>query len=134
MPPTNQFFSDSKKQIGYLYWLAGDKKEAEKWFNEQKRLDEESLKLGRIYSIDANFDLVGIYAVMGDKEKAYENLRIINKIRVCPWWLLNLIKSDSSFNSLRNEPEFQQIVSDLEAKFQAEHERVRKWLEEEGKL
>jgi tetratricopeptide (TPR) repeat protein len=127
-------FFRSRKEIGYLYWLAGDKKEAEKWFNEQKRLDEESLKLGRVYSIDANYDLAQIYALMGVKEKAYENLRIVAKIRVCPWWLLNLIKSDSSLNSLRNEPEFKQIVSNLEAKYQAEHERVRKWLEEQGKL
>jgi len=130
---SEDIFYRAKKAIGYNYWLAGDKKEAEKWFNEQKRLDEESLKLGRSYSIDANFDLIGIYAVMGDKEKAYENLRIVDIIRVCPWWLLNLIKSDSSLNSLRNEPEFQKIVSDLESKYQAEHERVRKWLEEQGK-
>jgi TolB-like protein len=122
-----------KSMIGYLYSLSGDKKEAEKWFNEQKRLDEESLKLGRNFSIDANFDLVSLYALMGNKEKAYENLRIISKIRVCPWWMLTVLKSNSSFNSVRNEPEFQQIVSDLETKYQAEHERVRKWLEKKGK-
>ena len=45
-----------------------------------------------------------------------------------------LIKNDPLFNSIRNEPEFQQIVRDVEAKYQAEHERVRKWLEEQGKL
>jgi hypothetical protein len=38
------------------------------------------------------------------------------------------------FVTIRNEPEFQQIVRDTEAKYQAEHERVRKWLEEQGKL
>lgn len=31
---------------------------------------------------------------------------------------------------MRDEPEFQQIVRDIEAKSQAEHERVRQWLEE----
>ena len=40
------------------------------------------------------------------------------------------IKNDPLFNSIRDEPEFQQIVRDVEAKHQAEHERVRKWLEE----
>jgi molybdopterin converting factor small subunit len=30
-----------------------------------------------------------------------------------------------------NQPEFQQIVRDVETKYQAEHERVRKWLEEQ---
>ena len=32
------------------------------------------------------------------------------------------------------KPEFQQIVRDVEAKYQAEHERVRKWLEENDML
>jgi molybdopterin converting factor small subunit len=37
-------------------------------------------------------------------------------------------------DSLRDEPEFLQIVRDVEAKYQAEHERVRKWLEENNML
>jgi hypothetical protein len=44
------------------------------------------------------------------------------------------IKTDPIFNNIRNEPEFQQIVKDIEAKYQAEHERVRKWMEEQGML
>jgi hypothetical protein len=48
--------------------------------------------------------------------------------------MANLIKTDPLFNSIRNEPEFQQIAKDIEAKYQAEHERVRKWLEEQGTL
>ena len=48
--------------------------------------------------------------------------------------MINLIKADPLFASMRNEPEFQQIIRDVEAKYQAEHERVRKWLEEKGML
>ena len=44
------------------------------------------------------------------------------------------IKKDPLFNSIRDEPEFQQIVKDIEAKYQAEHERVRQWLEENDML
>ena len=44
------------------------------------------------------------------------------------------IKNNPLFDSIRNEPEFQQIVRDVEAKYQKEHERVRKWLEEQGML
>jgi hypothetical protein len=44
------------------------------------------------------------------------------------------MKTDPLFNSIRNEPEFQQIVRYVEAKYQAEHERVRKWLEEQATL
>jgi hypothetical protein len=45
-----------------------------------------------------------------------------------------LIKHDPLFDSIRNEPEFQQIVRDVESKYQVEHERVKKWLEEQGML
>jgi hypothetical protein len=101
---------------------------------EQKRMSEESIKMGRFYSIDANYDIAALYAFLGEKKKAYENLRSVNKIRICPLWLLNLIKNDPFFDSIRDEPEFQNIVIDLESKYQAEHERVRKWLEEQEKL
>jgi TolB-like protein/Tfp pilus assembly protein PilF len=122
------------KGIGYVYWLNGYNKEAKEWFDKQKKLSEESLKLGRIYSADANYDLAAVYAFTGEREKAYENLRIVTKIRVCPAYLLGGLKDDPLFNSIRNETEFQVIEKDLEEKYQAEHERVRKWLEELGKL
>ena len=71
---------------------------------------------------------------MGEKEKAYENLRTCTSIPVFPLWWLNLIKNDPLFDSIRNEPEFQQMITDLEAKYQAEHEMVRKFLEDQGML
>jgi len=97
-------------------------------------VSEESIKMGRWYSIDANYDIAALYAFLGEKDKAYENLRIVDKIHICPLWLLNLIKNDPFFNSLRNEPEFQKIVHDLETKYRAEHERVRRWMEKNGNL
>ena len=48
-------------------------------------------------------------------------------------WIM-YIKNDPLFDSLRSEPVFQNIVSDIEARNQAEHERIRKWLEEQGML
>ena len=37
------------------------------------------------------------------------------------------------FAGIRNEERFQKVLQKTEAKYQAEHERVRKWLEEQGK-
>ena len=48
--------------------------------------------------------------------------------------MVTWIKTDPLFNNIRNEPEFQQIVKDVEAKYQAEHDRVRQWLEENDML
>lgn len=35
---------------------------------------------------------------------------------------------DPLFTGIRDEPEFQQIVRDVEAKYLAEHERLQQWL------
>ena len=48
--------------------------------------------------------------------------------------MVMFFKIDPLFNSIRNDPEFQQIVKDIESKYQAEHERVKKWLEENKML
>ena len=42
------------------------------------------------------------------------------------WFMIR----DPFFDSMRDEPEFQQILSEIVAIQQAEHERVRQWLEE----
>jgi TolB-like protein len=127
--------------IGYAYLQNGFKKEAEHWFNEQKRLSQESIKLGRGYSTsswfssNAYYDLAALYAFTGEKKKAYEILRMITRYPIIPLSMADDIKKyNPLFNSIRNEPEFQQIVKDIEAKYQAEHERVRKWLEENNML
>jgi tetratricopeptide (TPR) repeat protein len=123
-----------RKQIGYVYLKNGFKKEAEKWFNNQKNFSEESLKKGRFYSFEAYLDLAQAYALLRNKEKVVENLRMLNKIRVCPYWMSRAIKDLPFFDSISNDPEVRQILGDLESKYQAEHERVRIWLEEQGML
>jgi tetratricopeptide (TPR) repeat protein len=123
-------------RIGYAYWKNGYKKESEYYFNKQLEECNNQIKSIRPWSqlYYTYYDIAGVYAFRGDKVKAYENLKNFNQRKVEPLWMLSLIKNDPLFNSMRNEPEFQQIVRDTEAKYQAEHERVRKWLEEQGKL
>jgi len=43
-------------------------------------------------------------------------------------------KNNPLFDSIRGEPELQQFLQDVEVKYQAEHERVRRWLEENDML
>ncbi len=120
-------------RIGYAFWKVGKYKEAEYYFNEQIRIGTESIKLGGIYMIGkgAQYDLAGVYAFLGDKEKAYHYLDEMNT-DFCSFGLIPYIKYDCLFNSIRNEERFQKILRDMESKYQAEHERVRKWMEEHG--
>lgn len=135
------FDYDIMHRIGYAYWQNGCKEKAEYYYNEQIKYCNSIIELKRSWGQGpfAYYDLAAVYALKGDKDKAYKNLRIFNQIqRTTLWipmiWIEMLMKTDPLFNSIRNEPEFQQITRDIDAKYQAEHERVRKWLEEQGML
>jgi hypothetical protein len=48
--------------------------------------------------------------------------------------MVTFAKHDLLFDNIRNEDRFQKILQSMEEKYQAEHERVRKWLAEQGML
>ena len=120
-------------RIGWAYKQNGYEKEAGKYFNEQIKYCNKMIDLGR-GTYREYYDLAGVYASLGEKGKAYKNLQIYNQKNYVWKWMVSAIKIDTEFNSIRNEPQFQQIVRDMEAKYQVEHERVKKWLEEQGML
>jgi hypothetical protein len=123
-------------RIGYAFWKNGYEGEAEYYFKEQVSYCSRIIELGRHHELTKHnyYDLAAVYAFQGDKDKAYENLRIFNKKKMMGLPMVTWIKTDPLFNNIRNEPEFQQIVKDVEAKYQAEHDRVRQWLEENDML
>ena len=120
-------------RIGYVYCQNGYKEEAEHYFDQQLDYCNRVIELGR--SWDPYYDLAAVYAFRGEKGKAYKNLRIYNQKKLHTRWVVELITEDDPlFDSIRDEPDFQQIVRDVEAKYQAEHKRVRQWLEENDML
>lgn len=126
----------SSHRIGYAFWQAGKKKEAEYYFNEQIKYCINGIKFGRETAKrkTAYYDLAATYAFLGDKGKAYLNLDELSKRNTFPLWWVTLAKNDPLLNSLRNEERFQKILRNMESKYNAEHERVRKWLEKQGSL
>ncbi len=123
-------------RIGYAYWKMGKYIEAEHFFNEQIKYGLESIRLGRDIASwkAAQYDLAATYSFLGKKERAYEYLDEYNTKITIPLWWISLIKHDPLFNNIRDEERFQKIVQDMVAKYQAEHERVRQWLEENDML
>jgi TolB-like protein len=123
-------------RIGYAFYKVGKTNEAEYYFKQQIKYCEESIKLGRGYAKLkwAYYDLAGVYAFLGDKEKAFQYLDEFNTWNFYPLWWVNLARHDPLFDNIRSEERFQKILQNMEAKYQAEHERVRKWLEEQGML
>ena len=90
--------------------------------------------LGRFYTAYTSYDLATVYAAMGEKDKAYQNLRVFNERNRMPVWAASQLKYLPLFDCLRGEPEFEQILIEVEAKFQAEHERTGRWLEDNDML
>jgi TolB-like protein len=128
---------NGRHRIGAAFWQNGFKEEAQQYFDQQLDYCYRSIELGRAYAnqeLYAYYDLAATYAFMGEKEEAFENLRIFNQKEIYCLWMVTWIKNDPLFDNIRDEPEFQQIVRDVESKHQAEHERVRKWLEENDML
>jgi TolB-like protein/AraC-like DNA-binding protein len=123
-------------RIGYAFWQAGIKKEAEYYFNQQLKYCDDGIKFGREIAKrkTAYYDLAATYAFLGDKDKAYINLDELYKRNTFPLWWITLAKNDLLLNSLRNEERFQKILENMESKYLAEHERVKKWLTEHGML
>jgi tetratricopeptide (TPR) repeat protein len=127
---------NTSHRIGYAFFRVGKEAEAQYYFDQQIRYDEESIKLGRS-SLEwggAYYDLAATYAILGDKEKTYKYLDEWNKKKVYSLWWVVFLKHEPFFDKLRNEERFQKIVKDVESKYNSEHERVRKWLKENNML
>ncbi len=123
-------------RIGIAFWRVGKKKEAEFYFNQQISYDEETIKLGRWRAESGGtfYDLAATYAFLGEKAKAYKYLDEFNKRKVYPMWWPMFMRHEPFFDSIRGEERFQKILRNIESKYLTEHERVRKWLEEQGML
>jgi len=123
-------------RIGYALLKVGKRAEAQFYFDQQIRYNEEIIKLGRdlLTRGSAYYGLAATYAILGEKEKTYEYLDEWNKKKVYPLWWVVFLKNEPFFDKYRNEERFQKIVRDVESKYNAEHERVREWLKENNML
>jgi TolB-like protein len=134
-PSTNV---SQQHRVGFAYLVAGHKEKTEEYFELQKKYCEESINLNTIYGQwgNAYYDLACVFAIRGDKQNAYKNLHLYNDkigdsgVFMIIWHL----KTDPFLESIRNEPEFQDIYHEIEAKYNNTHDKVRKWLEEQGML
>jgi TolB-like protein len=118
-------------RIGYAFWKAGKYSEADRYFKMQIMNSQESIKLKRYMSLykGAHYDLAAIHAFLGNRDMAYHYLDEFSKKSFYPLGWITLAKHDPFFISIRNDEKFQRILKDMQLKYQAEHERVRKWLE-----
>ena len=121
---------------GYVYLKNGEPKKADYHLKgsakellkdiESKRINEQ-----QFYSY---WNLAKIYSIMGEKRKALDNLKMLKNRKTDYAWLVTCLKYYPFFDIIRDEPEFIEVLKDVETKYQAEHERAGKLLREQGML
>jgi tetratricopeptide (TPR) repeat protein len=120
-------------RFAHIYSEAGNKEEARLLFKIHEDILLSKIELGR-EGIFAYYDLAGIHAYQGKVEEALALLYRLSHYNKPNDWFITLIHHDPLLDSIRDEPSFQQLVRELEIKYQAEHDRVSQWLEENDML
>jgi tetratricopeptide (TPR) repeat protein len=137
MVESGKFYASSTQRIGYAFWHAGKKKEAEGYIYQQIKFREEEIKKSRISPMVKKRALYGLAvccSFLNEKEKAYQYLDEFTAINFNSAEHRVMYIYDPMLDNLRNEERFKKILQVLEAQYQAEHERVKKWLEENNML
>lgn len=123
-------------RVGYYLFQAGYKQDAAYFFDQQEEICKRLIELDRPYAQRdlAQFDLALTYAFRGKQDKAIDQLKMIQNKSSVSLMITGFLSTDPMLESIRNGAEFQEISNDLGIKYQAEHERIRQWLEENDML
>lgn len=74
------------------------------------------------------------HAWHGENKQALEQLEIFSKRDYVMYWVILFFDKDPIVEKLKDNPEFKQLVKDLNTRFWANHEELKARLEEKGLL
>lgn len=119
-------------RIGHVYWHFREFEKADSCFNLQIEVCQKSIQLKRLYfnTNRAYYDLAAVYCFLGNRNLAYAYLDKLNEISFFPYWILSYLEMDPLLEPIRQEERFRNFLLTARMKFQREHDRVKKWLEE----
>jgi tetratricopeptide (TPR) repeat protein len=119
--------------MAYAYLKNGDTAKADYYISEQITLANLWIERG-IAGYEWNYlRLAQVYAMKGDREETLAYLKLFDQYGATSVHT-QFIRGYPMFDPIKDEPEFRKIMDHLEARYQAEHERVRQWLEEKNLL
>ena len=104
----------------------------------QKEKAQEFVKNFKTYadndkSIYKHLNLAGYYAYLGDDDKSIAHMKLFSKEENLKYWVL-LFGSDPIVQAVKDHPEFDKVMGDIEKKFWKTHEEIKVTLEEKGLL
>ena len=126
----------------YIYWETGQKDMANNLFDKLIEYYEELLRTKPFSLTVSSYQedyiylmyLAEIYAVKGQHEKALDYLNRIDLISFKPYGLYMQLHESPFFKEIRTDPRFLSICNAMKTVWQAEHERIQQWLEENDML
>ncbi len=125
--------ASNSAEMGYILNENGDTSRAMPMF--RRTIDEYENRDSDFRAGDIHFPAAQVYAYLGEKDKAYEVLEeIVDNRNSFYINRLDAVKHSPIFDNLRGEERFESLLRTMETKWQTEHERVRIWLQERGKL
>ena len=120
--------------IGFIWLQNGYQQEAKSILTQTesywlKQIELKTLDAQLFY---AHLSLAAIYSALNEKEKALEYLLQIKKrLTISLTWII-LLKESPMFDNIRREHEFADVLNDFEAKYQKDHDRIKKLLISKG--
>ncbi|WP_372949543.1 helix-turn-helix domain-containing protein [Mariniphaga sp.] len=119
-------------RIALAYNKTGQHAKADEYFALEENYCLEAIEKQRDFAQNSRafYDLAAVYAFQGKKAEAYHLLDEFIKNKTFPFWWVNLAKDDPLFEKIADEKRFSELLVQMENKYLAEHERVKKWVEE----
>lgn len=114
--------------IGIVYEKAGDIKKAKEFidnYHQYVKTDQTAYK---------DLGLTAYYDYTGDTDKAIEHLRRFVKEDNIQYWIILFMREEPIPNGINQVPECKKLMDEIEAKFWANHEKLKLTLEEKGLL
>jgi len=115
-------------EIGYMFKLNGNQSKSDSIFQECEKRYEELWNLGYNEKSNGGFEtgMAINYASWGKPEKSLEYLRALLRFEAIPLYILSWMKMLPQFDTMRQMPEFQALLTEFEARYNREREKVRK--------
>lgn len=119
-------FSTENAKIGVVLFEMGQIEESEKLFEAYKDYAEND------QSIYKHQWFAMYYSYKGDTKKAIEHMKLFAQQDHYTYWTFSINKMDPLFDNIKDLPEFNAIMKNMETKFWKYHEKIRNTLEEQG--
>ncbi len=116
-------FTGEDAKIGVVFDKIGMKTESNALFNAYLEYAENDR------SIYKDLSLAVYYSYNGDTQKALEHLKLFSQQDNYHYWTTIFLEMDPLVDNIKELPEFQQLMDDIEKKFWKNHEKIKATLE-----